>query len=324
MLTSAVLDFCKSNNIRSLRVIVGVSGGGDSVSLLRTLHALASELELSLIVGHFNHNLRVDSGADAEWVQNLADQLELPCETGSTTLPATDEATARQARYAFFNQVASNHDCQALALAHTQDDQAETILHHIIRGTGLKGLTGIPETRPLSESVTLVRPLLRCTRVQVEHYLSEIQQPYRTDSTNVQTHYTRNYLRHEVLPQLRKHLNPQVDDALVRLATQASATQTALEELAKRLFQEIVVDQQPDSVRLQCATLASQPELLVREMLTLLWREQQWPRQKMTFNRWQELATLATSSTSSQLSLPGPVHAVKRRNLLELSLKSES
>ena len=193
-------------------ILIGVSGGADSVALLRGLVELRDEFPLELHAAHLNHKLRGDaSDGDADWVRSLCESLGVPAEVGELEAAAlrSDDAaleeTARTLRHRFLDEAAVRADCNVIATAHTADDQIETVLHHIFRGTGISGLRGIPHERQTASGRRLVRPMLAIRRELVESYLNEIGHDFRTDATNADTSLTRNWLRHELLPQLRSH-----------------------------------------------------------------------------------------------------------------------
>ena len=292
-------------------VVIGVSGGADSVALLRGLVELRNEFSLSLHVAHLNHKLRgAASDEDAAWVERLANSLNLPVEIGVVTNDLANERVgveeaARDARHQFLNETAARIECNTIALAHTADDQVETVLHHFFRGTGLSGLRGIPTERAVAAGIRLVRPMLSIRREQVESYLLELGQDFRTDATNVDTSLTRNWLRHQLLPQLRDRFGEKVDLSLTRLSEQAAEIEMTLTTLAERLLDQSLLDAQPEAVRLDVRPLANQPRHLVREAFVQLWQRQQWPRQSMGFAEWDRLAE--TALVGETTNLPGGI-----------------
>ena len=308
---TALRQGLERGQVSQAAVLIGVSGGADSVALLRGLVELRNEFTLSLHVAHLNHKLRgAASDADAAWVEQLATSLNLPVEIGSVTSDLTHERggveeAARNARHRFLNETAVRIDCNTIAVAHTADDQVETVLHHLFRGTGLSGLRGIPSERPLSNSIRLVRPMLSIRRELVEEYLHELGQDFRTDATNADTSLTRNWLRHELLPQLRNHFGEKIDLSLTRLSEQAAEIETTLTTLAERLLDQSLLDAQSDTVRLDVRPLANQPRHLVREVFVQLWQRQQWPRQSMGFAEWDRLAE--TALVGGTTNLPGGI-----------------
>ena len=198
-------------------VVVAVSGGGDSVGLLRLLNELRDACFLRLSVAHLDHGTRGDAGrADAAFVAELAGSLGLMFDPGhwSPSREGHFEADARAARYAWLVEVAKRRDAAFVAVGHTRDDQAETILHRILRGTGPKGLSGMPRKRALGDGVSLIRPLLDVSRDEVARfYLAAIGQPFREDATNADLGRTRSRIRHDLLPKLAAEYNPKVAEA---------------------------------------------------------------------------------------------------------------
>jgi len=312
------------------RVVVGVSGGADSVALLRGLHALAPTAKLELHAAHLNHGLRPGRAEeDAEWTRELCGRLEIPIVVEQADVPARArdehwniEEAARIVRYEFLTRTARTLGATHVAVAHHADDRVETVLHHILRGTGLAGLRGMRTSRPLADGITLVRPLLSVRRTAIEAWLAEIGQDYRTDATNADEARTRNRIRHTVLPTLEQEYGPQVGDSLLRLAEQADELQSAIETEANRLLTASLSDASPEICRLDCRPLADQPRHLVREVFVTLWRRQSWPRQRMGFDDWDRLYQLINDG--GKLSLPGKIEAVRRGTLLVLSRASQS
>lgn len=312
--------------IRSTRIIVAVSGGADSMALLWTLHQLRESHQLSLHVAHLNHGLRAaESEADAEWVAERCRELDLPatierCDTRAIAAAEGKglEETARNLRYDFLSRTARSVTAPWVALAHNADDQVETILHRIIRGTGLAGLAGMSQQRPLAEGVTLVRPLLGVQRTQIEEWLRAAGKQWRDDSSNAALEFTRNRIRRVLLPLLRNEFNPQVGRALLTLSRQAEDAQAVVHAAAAALAQQAILDRSPGSVRIDCDSLTDVPPHLARALFQLIWTEQGWPAGAMTFAHWDALAAQARDGTSS-VSLPGHVTATRRGKLLHLS-----
>lgn len=307
------------------RVLVGVSGGADSVALLTALIRLAERLPCDVIAAHLNHGLRgADSDADAEWVAALCRELDVPLDSHKVDVAAiaseqgrTIEEAARNARYEFFIASARKHDCRFVAVAHTADDQVETILHHIIRGTGLAGLRGMPARRELADGVELIRPLLAVSRCDVEAWLAAIGRSFRQDATNVDESFTRNRIRHSLLPVLREQFNPRVNDALLRLAGSAADAEDALRSIARELLDAALLECTPEVCRLQCDALRSAPRHLLRVLFTELWKRTHWPRRQMGFDDWDRLAELLDDP--SAITLPGNIDARRRGELLVLT-----
>lgn len=307
------------------RVLVGVSGGADSVALLRGLAGIRDRQGLDILAGHLNHLLRgAESNSDAAFVQQLCTSLNVRLveEQVNVRRMAADqgigiEEAARNARYDFFVRVAHEQHCEWVLVAHTADDQVETVLHHILRGTGIDGLRGIPASRPLADGVTLARPLLNIGRAFVEAYLRSIPQEWREDVTNRDTTLTRNRIRHDLLPILREQFNPQIEAAIVHLSQQAVESRTVIDQVAAELLAECCLDAEPAVVRLDAAKLEKSALPLVREVLRRAWRSQNWPLGAMTFEHWSAAARVAHGERSA-IDLPGGVRVARRGTLLVL------
>jgi len=208
------------------RILIACSGGADSVVLLHSLAQLRDELDIDLNVCHVNHGLRgKESDADELFVIDLANQLDIPCcverfspkETEQTKQGNLEEC-AREIRYVKLNEAARKFNCTHIATGHTQSDQAETVLHRILRSTGSAGLCGIlPFRKDLG--VPVIRPLLSVGRDKVIRYAHESHLSFRQDSMNEDDHFTRVRIRNNLLPKLRKEYNPNIDEALARLAS---------------------------------------------------------------------------------------------------------
>ncbi|MEG1011201.1 MAG: tRNA lysidine(34) synthetase TilS [Ruthenibacterium sp.] len=214
-------------------VIVACSGGADSVALLHFLFTQKAALGISLRAAHVNHGLRgAQADADAAFVRALCKRLDVPLEEQCLTPPpAANEAWCRDQRYAFFASLCASYGTHAkMATAHTQNDQAETVLLHLARGAGLHGACGIPPVRG-----NIIRPMLTVTRTQVEAYLAQNGQSYVTDASNQTDAYARNRVRHAAMPALES-VNPKAGAALARFAESAAEVTAYLEEQAQQLL----------------------------------------------------------------------------------------
>jgi tRNA(Ile)-lysidine synthase len=207
-----------------LRLAVGVSGGADSVALLRALHERRSELGLVVSVAHLHHGLRgAEADGDLEFVRGLAMQLALPFHEAQVDAAAeaarageSIEAAGRRLRYAWFRQLMAEGAVDAVATAHTLDDQAETVCGKFLRGAWTEGLSGIHPVVEFAEG-PILRPLLGATRAEVEAYLKELGQDWQEDSSNQDEVFTRNRIRHQLLPVL-ENWNPRLREHLAQMA----------------------------------------------------------------------------------------------------------
>ena len=254
----------------SIPVIVGVSGGADSVALLHALHQFTPHWGLALHVAHLDHSLRKESAADAEFVARLAAGLHLPLHHQQLAPgqleqhPAGLEAAARQARYHFLAQVATSLDSPdnvRVAVGHHQDDQAETLLMHLLTGSGWEGLAGMAWSGPLptlASHALLVRPLLSVRRAEIHAYLRAYDLTWREDASNADQSRLRNQIRHQVMPLLGE-INPNVTATLARTAEIVAGDAARLATLDAAAYQAALIEAARDGVRvrLDWATLAS-------------------------------------------------------------------
>ncbi len=228
-------------------VVVGVSGGLDSVALLTMLAAIARQPDRDhpLIVAHLNHAIREDADADQSFVTALAESLNLPVRTEHVDVASraantgeSVETAARAARYEFLRNVAQDVGATSVAVAHHHDDDVETVLHRLLRGTHLRGLAGMPMGRPLLETdIQLIRPMLELRRADIEAFAARHQLEWCEDHTNRDTQYTRNAIRHDLLPLLRERFNPRVDEALSRLSASATDVERFIASIGTDLLE---------------------------------------------------------------------------------------
>ena len=289
-------------------VLLAVSGGADSTALFHGFMQIVGERTDSLAVGHVNHGLRgEESDADAGFVRSLAERhriryVEHRVEPEEWTLDQSGsfEAAARRIRYDFLTKTAENFGIRYVAVAHTADDQAETVLHRILRGTGLDGLAGMSSVRPLSEAVSLIRPLLDVSRRDVLDFLHRIGQPFRMDSSNAAETFTRNKIRNKLLPQLRAEFNPKIDDALLRLARIAKESDETMEAVL-----DVLIPPPDDPTKIDAAVLR-QPRPLIRAFFRRLWKEHNAPLREMGHDQWNELVEFLLQGNGRRL-FPGAV-----------------
>ena len=243
-------------------LVVAVSGGPDSLTLLGLLHDLAQRYSLRLQGAHLNHGLRGSESDDDAWfVHETFQRLEIPVTIESADVQALRakyrlswEAAARKARYDFLARVADTVGASAVALGHTADDQAETVLLHLLRGTGIRGLQGMLtlsrwHSRDEGRDVALVRPLLQVTRQETEAYCAGVGLVPRHDSSNLQERFTRNRIRRSLMPQLRQY-NPAVRKALTRLASTVAQDVAYIDQRVQEAWPSIVT-REPWGMRLR-------------------------------------------------------------------------
>jgi tRNA(Ile)-lysidine synthase len=252
------------------RLVAAVSGGSDSVALLRLLSELHRQGELCLdAVAHLHHGIRgAEADDDEAWCRELAAAVAIEFVSGREDVPGLARATntsvevaARRVRYQFLEHVRRSRGADLVATAHTADDQAETVLLRLVRGTGLRGLSAIAPRRG-----TVIRPLLDCTRAELRAYLDAAGQSWREDATNLDVGHPRNRMRLELIPWIEQHFNPRVRDGLARLADHARTDDERLDREAAAATIG-VVRREGDTVVVDRGGLAGLPEALARRVV---------------------------------------------------------
>ncbi|MGI6452612.1 MAG: tRNA lysidine(34) synthetase TilS [Syntrophomonadaceae bacterium] len=232
------------------RVIAAVSGGPDSMAMLLVLADLSKELNFFLVAAHLNHMIREEAGAEEEFIKETCYKLNLPVYTRVINVPAEAarqkkslEEAGRDCRYSFFHELRQEISANRIAVAHHQDDVAETVLLHLLRGSGIKGLRGI-----LPAQGVIIRPLLGVRKEDILLYMKENSWPYCLDQSNQDTYYLRNRIRHQLMPYLKENYNPRIVDGLNHLAEIAREENDFLEMEAEKLWQQAVIETTPDSI----------------------------------------------------------------------------
>ncbi len=285
-------------------MIAAVSGGPDSVCLVRVLRELEMELGVALVgVGHVNHQLRgAESDEDQRFVEGLARSLDLPffCASGAVG-EGNVEQNARRARRRFFRQLIDEGKADRVALGHTRDDQAETVLFRILRGAGPSGLAGV---LPITAE-GLIRPMLGASREQVLAYLGERGIAWREDSSNRSLQFTRNRLRHELLPHLTEAYNPRVKEALANLADVSFEEETWWAgEMARAA--PAVLKESAAGLELATEPLRSFPRALQRRLVREAMRQVKGDLRGMDHRHVEAIRELAVGrETSGRVTVPG-------------------
>ncbi|MDR3234218.1 MAG: tRNA lysidine(34) synthetase TilS [Planctomycetaceae bacterium] len=303
-------------------VVAAVSGGADSTAMLL---CLAEQLhdKSKLAVAHINHNLRgKESDEDAAFVQQLACVYQLRyCERCLEVPRTLSEEAARKIRYNYLTDISEELGFRYLAVAHNADDQTETVLHRILRGTGLSGLAGIAPMRQLTPAVTLIRPLINIRRKDITAFLQSAGQEYRTDSTNQQNTFTRNRIRNRLLPLLRKKFNPQIDNALCKLARLSAENESVQNDLLDSVLDFIVTETHAHRIVLNTQQLKHYLPETQRAIFVRLWKRFDLPLQAMTFEHWLSLVDFIQSA-AGYLEMPGSVQVAKEHQFLTVMKNS--
>ena len=312
------------------RIGLGVSGGADSVAMLRIFAELRTRLGIAVLVLHFHHQLRgTEADEDERFVKALAQEFHLEFECGRADVAGEArlhgwnvEDAARRLRYQFFSSVAEARSLNRVAVAHTANDQAETVLSHLLRGTGLTGLAGIYPAAGL-----IIRPLLEFRREELREFLSNLKQPWREDATNQDTSRMRARIRHQLIPLLLRDFDPAAVTRLSRLAKHALEDETFWRSLEDERFQALATRESSAAISLSVADLLSPlppliPEArgaqgshaslsaptmaLTRRLVRRIFAEIRGSRAQLTSQHVNSVIDLAIQSQSSaKIDLPG-------------------
>lgn len=308
---------------RGCKILVAVSGGPDSVALLHVLHVLQGELGISLHVAHLNHMFRgAESEEDALFVSRMAGRYGLPVTVKSIDVPSfcgearlSKQVAARKARYSFLSETAGQVGASKIALAHQADDQAETILINFLRGAGITGLRGI---LPVREGL-YIRPLLATRRHEIERYCSDMDLPFRQDSSNVKPVYARNRVRLELIPFLEKEYNPGFVSTLLRLGEICRDEDSYLEELAGVAYEKAHLDSGAGRVALSLDELREMPVAISRRVLRRAWETLIGNQRGLSFQHVETtLDLISAGKTGARVVLPGNAAAIRRYSTLEI------
>lgn len=294
---------------RDQRLLVAVSGGQDSLCLIKLLLDLQPKWGWNLAIAHCDHCWREDSQANADHVQNLAQHWHIPFYLETANEPVNSEATARNWRYHALTKIAQTHHYQYVITGHTASDRAETLLYNLIRGTGADGLQALTWQRPLTDDIILVRPLLEITRSQTEQFCQDFNLPIWEDSTNQNLQYPRNRIRQELIPYLKVNFHSQVETNLAQTAELLQAEVEYLEQTAHHWRLEASVKGEKQDLQLNRQILKTLPLALQRRVIRQVL--QNILPESPNFEHIEKLVALITAPNRSQTDpFPGGMTAI--------------
>ena len=247
MLKEEVLKTIETYNLieKNDKIVIGGSGGPDSICLLHVLYGLKEKLGIEIVVAHVNHMLRDVADLETEYVQKFCKKLGIECyvkkadilEISKTQKKGTEEV-GRQVRYDFFDEVAKKTNSNKIATAHNSNDRAETVILNILRGSGLSGLKGI---EPIRDN-KYIRPLINTDRQDIENYCNDNKLEPKYDKTNNENIYTRNKVRNTVIPYIKKEFNPNIIKTINRLSSLATEENEYLQAITKQEFENLLIE----------------------------------------------------------------------------------
>ena len=311
---------------RDAYIILGLSGGPDSLCLFHALLQIADSYNLSLVPVHVNHKLRPAADDEAEHVARLCNRFGLECNIFETNVgemakdySVSTEEAGRMLRYEIFDDVAKDVESQGvpsdkiyIAVAHNADDQSETVLFRLLRGTGVHGLAGIPEVRSSDEGYMIIRPLLKVTRDEIEAYIAANNLKANIDESNFESDYVRNKIRNELIPYLEKNYNPNIKDALRRYAEIADVDDSVMTDIAINTCQPALeIDQLDNVVTMDITELKDAPPGINRRVVALVFKSLRIDENSSYDLVLDVLRLIYSDNPSASYDLPGGYKAIR-------------
>jgi len=296
------------------RVVIGVSGGPDSVALLYLLNSLRKELKISLHIAHLDHMLRKESAKDRRFVEGLAQKLKIPITTTRINIKelakkGSQEEIARNARLGFLFKVAKDTKADKIALGHNLDDQAETVLMRILRGSGLYGLSGILPKRNIA-GYQIIRPLLEVRRKEIEAFLKKKKIKPCIDTSNLEEIYFRNKIRNKLIPLLEKEYNKNIKNILSNMAESIGCDYNYLLGITNRYAKKL-------KSRINLNKFITLHPAIQRLTLRMIITRLKGDTRRITFRNIREIEDLISNRpTNSVVDLPRGISVIKKKGFL--------
>lgn len=295
------------------RLLLAVSGGVDSRVMLDLFAQVRAEWTLQLALGHVQHQLRgAEAEADAAFVEGLAEAHNLPyyrrdvaVQDHATKKKRSLETAGRELRYQALDELCKACGATAIVTAHTQDDQTETILAHLLRGSGLRGLSGMAGRSSLPNiQAPVLRPLLTFSREELLAYAQQRELTWREDRSNMETHHYRNRVRHELLPLLRRRFNPQIDRSLIRLATISAQADTFLQHFAEQALAEVLSDRKSGKIILDLQRFWNYFRAIQAYVIRAVMEQLTDSATRLTFDETEQILSFLNPTHNQPLAFP--------------------
>ena len=312
------------------KILIGLSGGMDSVALLHSLLALKKDYVLDIVIAHLDHKFRgKESKEDRIFCEDLARKLNLEIVSEEIDVPKvvkekgiSPEEAARFERYDFFKRQCKIKNIKKIVVAHHKDDQAETVLMRIIRGSGMAGLGAMNPVKDM-EGFIVLRPLIEISRSEIEDFIKENKLKFRHDSSNDQVIFTRNRVRRELMPYLEKNFNPNIKETLANMADNLRGENEFLEKFSNRKFKSVSKINN-GTVSIDIKRFKKQPEAVRKRILRSALRHVKGDLRRFTYQHWKEMEDLIDyRPTNSKVDLPLGVNVVKGKKLIFIDVSDK-
>ncbi|MBN1406022.1 MAG: tRNA lysidine(34) synthetase TilS [Candidatus Omnitrophica bacterium] len=313
-------------------VLIACSGGPDSICLLLALYYLKKEIGINLCAAHLNHCLRgAESDKDELYVKKITSGLSIPLFTQSADANAfarknklSLEDAARRIRYGFLADIAGKIKANKIATAHTNEDQAETVLMRLLKGSGLRGLCGIPVKRQLDKNILVVRPMLETSKKEILSFLKIKRIKPRYDSSNLKDVFLRNKIRNKLIPYIEKNFSPQIKNILAKAADNVATDYEYLLGMQKNIFDKTAV-KSPGKTGLSLEKIKFMHPSLKRGVVRLAIENVKGNLNKIDYRHWDEIEDLISKrKLNSQVHLPGGISVVKKSRTLDFLIKTNA
>lgn len=288
-------------------IVLGVSGGPDSISMLNILNEIKDELEFKIYVAHINHMIREEADDDEKYVQEYCQKNNIEFyskridvqQIANNKKIGTEEA-GRNIRYEFFEEVMVKVGANKIAVAHNKNDKIETIIMNLLRGSGLSGLKGI---EPIRDN-KYIRPLIECERQEIEQYCEEQQLNPRIDKTNFENDYTRNKIRNIVIPYIKQEFNPNIIQTLDRLSEVASEESNYIELQAKEIYEKLLIENNSERIILRLKEFNKQEKVIQNRIILLATKQLMGSTQRIEKIHIEDIIKLCKNNVGNKYLTP--------------------
>ena len=306
---SKVIDTIKRYNLIQSgdKLVLGVSGGPDSISMLNILNEIKQEWEFEIYVAHINHMIRKEADDDEKFVQQYCQKNNIQCfvkrvnvqEIAKIKKIGTEEA-GRNIRYEFFEEVLQNVGANKIAIAHNKNDKIETIVMNLLRGSGLSGLKGI---EPIREQ-RIIRPLIECERQEIEQYCEQYKLEPRIDKTNFENDYTRNKIRNIVIPYIKDEFNPNIIETMDRLSQVATEESNYIELQVEKIYQKLLIERSQNQIILNLKEFNQQEKVIKNRLILFVVKELMGSTQRIEKVHIEDIIKLCNNNVGNKFLTP--------------------
>ena len=288
-------------------IVLGVSGGPDSISMLNILNEIKDEMEFKIYVAHINHMIREEADDDEKYVQNYCQKNNIEffakridvVQFANNKKIGTEEA-GRNIRYEFFDEVMNKVGANKIAIAHNKNDKIETIIMNLLRGSGISGLKGI---EPIRDN-KYIRPLIECERQEIEQYCEEQKLEPRIDKTNFENDYTRNKIRNIVIPYIKQEYNPNIIQTLDRLSEVANEESNYIELQAKEIYEKLLIEKKSEQIILRLKEFNKQEKVIQNRIILLATKQLMGSTQRIEKIHIEDIIKLCRNNVGNKYLTP--------------------